>query len=58
MRFCITQRGSRNWPADRSLTFQCGVSLPLWRITRVKQFDPTFSTYEAAAAYRRRVIRK
>jgi hypothetical protein len=47
MRFCITQR---------QRTFQCGVSMPLWKITRVKQFGPSFSTYEEAAAYRRRAI--
>jgi hypothetical protein len=49
MRFCITQRGT---------TFRCGVSLDLWPITRVAQFGPTFRSFEQAAAYRRRVVRK
>ena len=46
MKFCITQY--RN-------TYQAGVSLPLWKITRVKQFGPVFQTFEAAQGYLRTV---
>jgi hypothetical protein len=49
MRFCIAQRGR---------TYRVGVSFRLWPITRVAQFGPAFSTYEEAAAYRRRAIRR
>lgn len=42
MRFCITQR--RN-------TYQAGVSLRLWPITRVRQFGPVFASFDEAQAY-------
>jgi hypothetical protein len=55
LRFCITQRGHKGWPADRALTFQAGITMPLWPITRVKNFGPGFPTYEEASAYVRKV---
>ena len=42
MRWCITQRRS---------TYQAGVVMPLWPITRVRSIGPVFSSYEAANAY-------
>ncbi len=42
MRFCITQR---------QRTYQAGVSLRLWPITRVKQFGPVFASFDEAQAY-------
>jgi hypothetical protein len=42
MRFCITQRGR---------AYQAGVSFRLWPITRVKQFGPTFNSFDACQAY-------